>query len=434
MPSLSSSTKTALVLVVGVLAPLLDTTIVNVAIHALGNDLDASVSTVQWVSTGYLLALAMAIPVTGWAAERFGAKRIWLFALVLFLAGSMLCGVAWNIGSLIVFRVLQGVATGLMLPILQTLLIRAADGRGLGRLMAVATLPALIGPILGPVIGGLIIGHLSWRWVFYVNVPVCVVAFVLARRTLPLDAEGERRQLDVRGLLLLSPALALIIYGLSQTEWLPLATGAALLVAFVARTLNKNRPLIDLRLFGTRSFAASCALLFLSGLSMYGALLLLPLYYQQERGLSVVQAGLLLAPQGFGSLLARGSGMLADRFGSRPVVLAGIVLTALGTAPFAFGTTSEAVHIIALVVRGAGLSTATIAVMVGAYRDLRPEQVPDASSVTRIVQQVGGSFGAAVLAMILQRQGMADAFGWTVAFAVLAVVPALMIPRRVLMT
>lgn len=168
--------KLAGILVLGAMAPLLDSTIVNVAIHTLGNDLNAPVSTIQWVSTGYLLALAMAIPLTGWAVERFGAKRMWLVSLLLFLTGSMFCGIAWNIGSLIVFRLVQGVGGGLMLPVLQTLLMRAAAGRSIGRLMAVVTLPALAGPIFGPVIGGLITDHLTWRWIFYVNAPICLLA------------------------------------------------------------------------------------------------------------------------------------------------------------------------------------------------------------------------------------------------------------------
>ncbi len=435
------------ILVVGALAPLLDSTIVNVAIPTLGRDLHADVAAVQWVSTAYLLALAMAIPVTGWAADRVGAKRLWLAALTLFLVGSMLCGVAWDLGSLVVFRVLQSVGAGLMLPVMQTLLLRAAGGRQLGRLMAVVTLPALIGPILGPVVGGLIVGHLSWRWIFYVNVPVCLLAIVLAWRGVPADSASTPRRLDVVGLLLLSPALALLVYGLAQVGshdgvghavvGVPLVAGGVLLTVFVARAFRSDVPLIDLRLFRTRSFAAASALLFLSGLSMYGALLLLPLYYQQVLGYGVVAAGLLLAPQGLGSLLARAAGVLTDRIGSRPVVLGGVALTALGTIPFAFTSSSGLVLAAALVVRGLGLSSVMLAVMVGAFRDLRPEQIPDASSTTRIMQQLGGSFGAAVLAVILQRQlaghpagpAYAHTFGWALAFSAIAVLPALLIPR-----
>ncbi|MFD0683267.1 MDR family MFS transporter [Actinomadura fibrosa] len=442
------------ILVLGAMAPLLDSTIVNVAIHVLGRDLDAPVSTVQWVSTGYLLAMATAIPVTGWTVERFGAKRMWLVALVLFLAGSLLSGLAWDIGSLVAFRVVQGAGAGLMLPVMQTILLRAAGGRRIGRLMAVVSLPVLAGPILGPVIGGLIAGHLSWRWIFYVNLPICAAAIGLAWRRLPADPPPSRPRLDVIGLALLSPALAALVYGLSRVGdrggfahpevAVPLAAGAVLLAGFTWHALRAADPLIDLRLFGSRSFAASSALLFGSGLALFGPMLLLPLYYQQLRGESVIATGLLLVPQGLGSLLARPLGAVADRIGPRPVVLAGIVLAALGTAPFALAGRHTGMPVLgaALVVRGFGLSAATMAVMVGAFDGLDRARIPHASSTSRIMQQLGGSFGTAVLAAILQSQlsghpgpsGQVTAFDrtfwWTVAFTALALVPALALPRR----
>ena len=439
--------KLAGILVLGALAPLLDSTIVNVAIHTLGGELHASVAAVQWVSAAYLLALAMAIPITGWAATRFGAKRMWLLALALFLIGSVLCGLAWNLGALIAFRVIQGIGGGLMLPIVQTILLRAAGGRQIGRLIAVITLPALIGPILGPVIGGLMLGHLSWRWIFYVNVPICLLAIALAWRGLERDTRTSESALDVSGLLLISPALAGIFYGLSQvgghngfestTVLVPLGLGIALLAIFTIRAGRVDEPLIDLKLFRIRSFAASSGLLFLTGFGLFGAMLILPLYFQQSRGASVIAAGLLLAPQGLGSLLARAAGSLSDRFGPRPIVLAGIALTALGTIPFAIDGASYLLLASALVVRGAGLSAINLSVMVGAFRELQPAQIPHGSSTTRIMQQLGGSFGAAVLAVVLQRQlighpvsaAYAHTFWWATAFTLLSLLPALALPR-----
>lgn len=437
------------VLLLGAMAPLLDSTIVNIAVHVLGRDLHASVTTVQWVSAGYLLALAMAVPVAGWSVDRFGARRMWLIALALFLTGSVLSGLAWNIDALIAFRVVQGAGGGLMLPILQTVLMRAAGGRGLGRLMAVVTLPALVGPILGPVIGGLIVGHLSWRWIFFVNVPVCVAAIVLAWRALPADAPGPRPRLDVIGLVLLSPGLAGLVYGLSRVGDLggfghaavlaPLVGGALLVAAFVVHAVRDREPLVDLRLFADRGFAASTASLALSGLGLFSSMLLLPLYYQQVRGASVIMAGLLLAPQGVGSLLARAVGPLTDRIGPRPVLLAAIVATALGTVPFAMaGHVPGALLAGALVVRGLGLSAANMAVMVGAFQGLDRARVPHASGITRIAQQLGGAFGTAVLAVMLQSQlgghsavlAYAHTFTWALALTVVAVIPALLLPRR----
>jgi MFS family permease len=192
-------------------------------------------------------------------------------------------------------------------------------------------------------------------------------------------------------------------------------------------------PAVDLRLFRVRSFTGAASLMFISGLSMYGALLLLPLYYQQVRGASALGAGLLMAPQGIGALLPRTlAGKLTDRIGPRPVVLAGMAVAAAGTVPFALaGThTSELLLSLVLVVRDAGLTTANIALLAGAFEGLPRASVPDASSVTRIMQQVGGSFGTAVLAVILVGHSFHATFWWSVAFTALAVLPALMLPRR----
>ncbi|MCT9080762.1 MDR family MFS transporter [Streptomyces fulvoviolaceus] len=430
--------KLAGILVLGALAPLLDSTIVSIAIHTLGHDLDASTAAVQWVSTAYLLALAMVVPVSGWAVERFGARPVWLASLTLFLAGSMLCGLAWDIGSLVVFRVVQGIGGGVLLPVLQTLVMRAAGGRNLGRLMAVITLPALIGPILGPVLGGLIVGHLSWRWIFYVNLPLCLLALALAWRGVPKDGPRTARRLDTTGLLLLSPGLAALVYGLSQ-DGLARATaipvGAVLVGVFAVHALRSPAPLVDLRLFRDRAFAVSATLMFLNGLALYGGMFLLPLYYQQARGESVIAAGLLLAPQGLGSLLSRATGPLTDRVGPRPVVLAGMLLSALGTLPFAFRHPAAVLLPVALVVRGLGMSAANLAVNVGAYQGLSPDRIPHGSTTVRIVQQLGGSFGTAVLAAVLAQghgtSAFPHAFLWSTAFTVVAAAVGLCLPIRV---
>src|ERR1700712_5047585 len=198
--------KVALVLIVGALAVVFDTTIVSVALHSLAAELHTSVDTIQWVSTAYLLALGVTIPLVGWAQQRFGGKRVWLAALLIFLVGSVLCSLAWDAPSLIAFRAVQGIGGGLMLPLMSTLLMQAAGGKSLGSLMSVVSLPTALGPILGPVLGGLILSALDWRWLFWVNVPFCVAGFILALRMLPADKPGRRPKLDVVGLVLLSPA------------------------------------------------------------------------------------------------------------------------------------------------------------------------------------------------------------------------------------
>jgi EmrB/QacA subfamily drug resistance transporter len=441
--------KLAAVLLVGAIAALLDTTIVNVAIQTIGRDLHAPLSEVQWVMTGYLLSYGMVIPISGWALARFGGRAVWLTALSTFLVASVAAGAAWNIGSLIAFRVIQGIGGGLLLPVLTTLLVQAAGGRPLGTLMATVSLPAVVVPILGPVVGGLIVSNLSWRWIFYVNVPICLTGLILAWRGLPAfdrPAGAARPRLDLAGLALLSPSVALVLYGLAQVSGaggfghrdvlLPLIAGVVLLGLFVAWSLRPRQgrtALLDLRLFRVRSFGGSASLMFLSGLSMYGALLVLPLYYQQTRGASALAAGLLLAPQGIGALLPRTlAGKLTDRLGPRPVVLAGMIVAAVATVPFALAGahTSELWLSLVLVVRGAGLTTANIALLTSAFTGVPRASVPDASSLTRIMQQVGGSFGTAVLAVILIGHSFGDTFWWSVGFTGLAVLPALMLPGR----
>ena len=450
--------KLAVILLIGVMPAAFDSTIVNVAIDPISRGLHTSVSNAQWTVSGYLLALGMAVPIAGWAMARFGGKATWMVALASFMAGSILSSLSWDMGALIGFRIIQGLGGGLMLPVLQNLLVNAAGGRKLGRIMAAVGIPALVGPILGPVVGALIIAHLSWRWIFWVNVPFAVTGLVLAWRRLEHGDTDKAAYLDATGLALLSPALAALIFGLTQAGMhggfghpiviIPLVLGVALLGFFVLHALRTTRPpLLDVRLFRARPFAASTAVMFLNGLGVYGALLLLPLYYQELRGNSVLDAGLLLAPQGVGMLLTRSqAGKLTDKIGPRPVVMAGLFLTAVGTIAYtqAGVHTSDVLLALSLVVRGGGLSAMLIAPAATAYIGLTPDQVPHASSATRIAQQVGGSFGTAIMAMILQTQLIAHAsagvagraaafdntFWWSLAFTAVAIIPALALPRE----
>lgn len=443
-------TRLALILVTGTLAVVFDATIVSVALRTLSSDLKVPVSTIQWVTTGYLLALGIAVPVTGWLVGRFGGKRVWMAALTIFLLGSVGSSLAWSAPALIGARVVQGVGGGLMLPVMQTLLIRAAGGRSLGRATSMVALPALLGPVFGPALGGLIIDNWSWRWIFWVNVPFCVVGLLLAWRLMPADTGNRAQHLDVTGLLLLSPSIAVLLYGLSQigatggfsslTVLIPVAAGLVLLAGFVLYALSVPRPLLDLRLFRVTSFTVSSLLTFLSGFVLYGALLLMPLYFQDVQSHDPLQTGLLLAPQGIGILASRNiAGALTDRIGPRWVVVAGMVLVAAGTVPFALAgaATGDWGLLAALVVRGAGLGAVTLPVFATAYQGLDRDQIADASIVVRTAQQVGGSFGSAVLAIILASEltghaGGAAAFRvtfwWATAFSVVAVVLALWLP------
>ena len=444
--------RLALALVVGAMAPLFDATIVSVALHGLAADLRTSVDTIQWVSTAYLLALGVTVPIVGWLQRRIGGKRLWLAALVVFLVGSVLCGLAWDAPSLIAFRVVQGVGGGAMMPLLTTLLMQAAGGQGLGRLMAVVSLPTALGPILGPVIGGLILGAGSWRWLFWVNVPFAVAGLVLAALLIPADGPTARARLDAVGLALLSPAVVGLLYGLSDVTkdggfgrfdvWAPMAAGVVLLGGFVAWALRRGgAALVDLRLLRHRPLAASASLMFLTGATLYGAMLLLPLSFQELRGADALGAGLLLIPQGVGSLLSRSvAGRLTDRLGARSVALVAFAVVGVATVPFALAGagTPPWVLLLALLVRGVGLGAVFIPLMAVGFVGLGKEEVPHASIVTRIAQQLGGAAGTAVLAVILQGAVAAagpvaafrQAFWWAVGFTAVAVVLSLLLPGR----
>jgi EmrB/QacA subfamily drug resistance transporter len=464
------------VVVLGTIMTILDVTIVNVAVPTLGAEYGTSISTIQWVLTGYMLAFASVIPLAGWATERFGAKRVWLASLLLFMLGSALAAGAWSIGSLIGFRVLQGLGAGTILPVGQTMLAQAAGPQRMGRVMSVIGVPMLLGPILGPVIGGAIVDQISWRWIFLINLPVGVVAVLLAQRLLPDAQPHAGQRLDLRGLALLSPGIAVFLYGISEAgnqggfgssrTVAATALGAALVGGFVWHASARGKDaLLDLTLFLRRGFATAAATNFLLGLALFGALILLPLYYQLVRQDSPLETGLLLVPQGVGAALAMPlAGKLTDEIGARIVVPVGMALAMLGIAAYTQvgADTSYAFLAAALLVIGLGLGSTIMPSMAVAFQAVSRETAPRASSALNAIQRIAGAIGTALFAIILQRRieanvaglnggiegishlaserraqvtpALADAFGTTfwVALALIgiALLPALLLPRQ----
>jgi EmrB/QacA subfamily drug resistance transporter len=454
------------VLLLGMILAVLDATIVNVAIPTLGRDFHTSISTIQWVMTAYLLAFASVIPLTGWATGEFGPKRVWLAALLLFLTGSALSGSAWSVGALIVFRVLQGVGAGLIMPVAQAILAQAAGPKRMGRVMSVLGVPILLAPIFGPIIGGAIVDQISWRWIFFVNLPLGLVAIALALRLLPAAEARAGRRLDLRGLALLSPGLALFVYGMSEagtsggfggTRALTGILLGLFLVALFAWHARRRGgdALIDVSLFVRRGFATAAVTTLLLGIALFGALILLPLYFQLVRGESPLATGLLLVPQGVGAALAMPiAGKLTDEIGARVVIPVGIVVALAGTAAYTQvgAHTSYAFLACALFVIGLGLGCTIVPAMAVAFAAVPQEAVASASSAINIVQRVAGSIGTALLAVVLQRSiaakgasggigalagvspaALADAFGtafWVaLALVAVALVPALLLPH-----
>jgi EmrB/QacA subfamily drug resistance transporter len=442
------------VVILGSIMSILDTTIVNVALDTLARELHSTIDSIQWVATGYLLSLAAVIPVTGWAARRFGAKPVYLTSLVLFVLGSALCGLANSTTELILFRVLQGIGGGMILPIGQLMMAEAAGPKRMGRVMSVVAVPAMLAPILGPAIGGLILDNASWRWIFYVNVPIGIIAVVAALRILPNVQRQRTEPLDYRGLLLMASGLPLITYGLAEVGvtgsftafkvLAPIIGGLALVATFAVYALRVPRPLLNLRLYARPTFSSASIAMFCIGAALFGGMILLPLYWQTIRHEDVVVTGLLTAPQGLGAALVMPiAGKLTDRFGGGPLALFGVLLTAVATIPFALiGTHTSIVFLcIAMVVRGFGIGFAFMPAMSAAFASLDRSELSDATPQLNVLQRVGGSIGIAVLAVVLQRglnsahslSAAASAYGTAFWFAVgltaVAIIPCVVLMR-----
>lgn len=401
------------VVMLGAIMSILDTTVINVAIDRLATDFKSSLTTIQWVVTGYTLALAAVIPVTGWASDRFGTKRIYLWSLALFVIGSVLSGLAWSAGSLIFFRVLQGVGGGMIMPAVMTIMTKKAGPHRMGRVMGALGVPMLIAPIVGPVLGGWLVDDVSWRWIFFINLPIGIVAFLLAQRVLDRDEPQPGHKLDWLGMLLLSPGLTLLIFGLAESSsdgfgaallWAPIAVGAVLIVSFLRHSWTTDNPLIDIRTFTHTRAGAAAGTFMLFSIAFFGSLLLVPLYYQSVRGEGALQAGLLLVPQGLGAMITMPiAGKLTDRFGPNKLAAAGIPLVVIGISPFAFVTadTSYALLTSFGFVLGLGMGLSMMPTMTAAMQAVPPAAIARTSTAMNIIRQSGASIGTAILSVIL---------------------------------
>ncbi len=442
------------VVILGMIMSILDTTIVNVALHTLGRDLRSPIAQVQWVVTGYLLALAAVIPVTGWMARRFGAKRVYLVSLVLFTAGSVACGLSNSLVLLVVFRILQGIGGGMIMPVAQLIMAQVAGPKRMGRVMGIVSMPAMLAPIFGPVVGGLILQNLHWSWIFFVNAPIGLIAFVLGWRMLPSTDSGEAGPLDLLGLALLPTGAAAFIFGISELGagaaagsaivLVPMIAGVALTVSFCFHALRIEHPLLDIRLYKNKVFAGASFTTFGLGAALFGAMILVPLYYQTVRGESVIDTGLLNGPQGLGALVAMPiAGRLTERFGGGRIAIIGVSVLALSTLPLAFvgAHTSIVVLSLVLLVRGTSIGLSFMPAMTAAFAAMRPEQLSDATPQMNVLQRLGGAIGVSVLAVVLQRATgavhtpahVANAFDttywWGIGIAVLSLIPCTMLLR-----
>jgi len=395
------------------LAPLmtqLDSTIVNVSLSAMRQDLQASITGAQWIIGGYLLALALTLPLNAWLVERLGAKRLYLWCFSAFTLASLLCGAATSLSQLVASRILQGAAGGLLAPMTQMMIARIA-GRHMARVMGYTAVPILLGPILGPSVAGLVLEYADWPWLFYINLPIGILAVALAARLLPADEPStERSAFDFVGFLLLSPALSLLLYGLDNaslpTGDVAIVAGLVLLTGFVWHgTRKKQAALINLQLFKVRIFTIAATTQFLANAAVFSGQFLIPLFLIVGCGFSPIKTGLILMSTGLGMMSAYPSmGYLVERFGCRRVAMTGALLNVLGTLALLWMTVagfSAGLMFVCLVIRGAGHGSIGVPSISAAYASVPGKMLGQAATAANIIQRLGGPIGTTLLAMIV---------------------------------
>lgn len=416
--------RLGLVVIIGVVMSFLDSTIVNVGLHSVSDGLGMSLSLGQWTVTAYLLALSGALPATTWAVGRLGPRRLYTTSLLVFTAASALCGLARSPAELITFRALQGIGGGMLLPASQMVLV-PASGRWLPRVMGMLGVPVTFAPMIGPTVGGLILQYAGWRWIFLINLPIGVVGLFLAYRTLHRHRPaGEPatapRSLDVLGLLLISPGMALVTYGLTEAgnsgrlgavSVLPFLGGLLFILVFALRSWRIRNPLLDLRIYRRSAVLGAASFTSLAmGAVLFGSTLLMPLYYELVRDRGSMATGLLMVPHGIGVAITTWlSGRVFDRLGDA-TVLVGAIVTLAAAVPFAFvGAATPYWALVAVtLIRGAGIGLANMPAMTVAFRAAGGAATADVSAQLNMLQRFGGSLGIAAFVMIVHR-GLASA-------------------------
>ena len=403
----------ALISVFGMFMNLLDLTIVNVAVPVLAFELDASAREVQWVVTAYLLAVAVAIPVSGWAGDRFGTKLIFVLALGFFTVGSALCAVAWNIESLIVFRALQGLGGGFLMPVSQTMVFRAFPQQERSKAAGILVVPTTFAPASGPLVGGIILDYLTWPWIFLVNIPVGVIGIVLALAFLREQREDAPGRIDIPGLMLASGGLAVFLYGLAEAGERGFGSpvvlgfggvGIALLALFVLVELRTKEPLIDVRLFLDRMFALANITQSVAFMGFAATLFLLPLILQLERGLSPFESGLATFPQAIGVMVM--APILARIYpivGPRRLVAVGLLAASATTVPLILMDLETDLWWVrgTMFARGMGFSMMLVPLQTAAFAGISMADTGRATALFNATRQVAQSFGVAIIATVL---------------------------------
>ncbi|RAR51496.1 EmrB/QacA subfamily drug resistance transporter [Paraburkholderia unamae] len=402
--------KVAAVVSIGSFMAQMDSTLVNVSLSTIGHALGSPVATAQWIVSGYLLAMALMLPLNGWLVDRVGAKRLYLFSFAAFTLASMLCAGAQTMQQLIGARIFQGLVAGVLAPMAQMMIGRVA-GKNMERVMGYATLPILLGPILGPVLAGAVLAKASWPWLFLINLPVGASGIALAILLLPPDAGlVQHRRFDFAGFALISPGLVALVYGFQSAAHTSgqalLVAGAALLAGFVWYSKRHGESaLIDVTMFAQRSFAVPAVTQFFANGMLYGRQLAVPLYLIAGCGLSTAHAGALLAATGVGMMASFACiGFLTERLGCRVLAASGALLALLATIPFLWMTGhsfSTGVALVSLFLAGVGQGTISIPSIAAAYASMPKARLPVANTALNIAQRIGGPVATTLVSMAI---------------------------------
>ena len=413
-PRISQKTAVGAVFVAAMFMTILDATIVNVALPTIGRDFGVSATAVDGISIAFLVSLAVTIPASGWLGDRYGGKRVMLAAIALFTAASALCGLASSLGELVAFRILQGAAGGMLVPVGMAMLYRVFPPDERIKAAAILTVPTTFAPALGPVLGGLFVTELSWRWVFYVNLPIGAAAFTFGAIFLHQQAQAEPGRFDLAGFVLSGLGLGLLMYGVSEGPDLgwhqprvlaTIAAGAVLLAAMVVVELRSAAPMVDLRLLGNRLFRSGNEVMVLMSVAFLGTLYAISLYYQDGRGLSALGSGLSTFPEAVGVMAGAqlASRVLYPRLGPRRHITIGLAGMAASIGLLALLGPQTSLWWARLLMLTLGLFVAQVFVPVQAasFATITPAATGRASTMFNAIRQLGGAIGVAVLTTVI---------------------------------
>lgn len=392
---------------------LMDSTIVNVALPKLALDLNASGTALEWIITGYLLSLAIWIPVSGWLGDRFGTKKTFLFALMVFVIGSALCSLAPNVGMLLFFRVLQGVGGGMMTPVGIAMLFRAFPPNERAEASSILAIPAAVAPAIGPVIGGWLTDYVGWRWIFLVNVPIGLAAFIYGWKFLKEYKGAHPGKFDAAGFFLSAAGTVSILYGLSSvpthgirslTVIISILVGIILIAILIWTEAMTKSPILHFSLFKERLFRATNTVMFFAFSLWFGFLFVLPLFLQQLRGLSAFESGLTTAPQAVGWIaMSFVAGKIYGRLGPRRMIFFGLIGTTAMTLIFVFINTDINLWLVRVILffRGLSMAFAIIPIQAATFTNISAEETGRASSLFNTNRQLAASFGVALAGSVL---------------------------------